>query len=137
MSVWTHVNGSIRIDSLRMISMGNMVSSKEDIKKRAGRIVEYDDENYETTVPLGSEGSLKYTIWEDPHESSMAAFTLNIFGDLRDYKDREPIIEWIGDITKDQFIRSGIVEISIEGSGRWIMHYDIELQSWKIKPVEE
>jgi hypothetical protein len=120
MSQWTHVNGSIRIDGLRMMGMPtpelgnrNLWDSEKETK-------------WSFDVPGGSEGSLDYNFWVNPSASSMAAFTLNIFGDLRDFgaDGIDSIIEYLNKVTESSMmIRSGIVEIKIEYGDTILMQY--------------
>lgn len=133
MSQWTHVNGSIRYDSVRQIGYG--FQSAHDLKEFLGPEARYDDSEeiwQKSTIPCGSEGSLSYTVWEDPRESSLAAFTVNIFGDLRDYNNDEEIIRWLNKITYKKLIRSGICEINIEHGSYIIAVYDNELEKFKV-----
>lgn len=98
MSNWTHVAGIIRVDGIIESSdMGN------DIKRIIGKEVHFDssmdewndfDRNPEEYLPCGSEGTLRMTLWENPNKSSMAAYTVSIFGDLRDHDSPTEIIKW-------------------------------------------
>lgn len=54
MSQWTHVCGCIRVDAIR----GLIGDTPSTLQKKLGRIVEYEDDDYETTLPCGSEGSI-------------------------------------------------------------------------------
>jgi hypothetical protein len=110
MSVWTHVNGSVRVD-------GFLYSRENEIKKALGKIVNYDDDDWDTDLPCGSEGSLKYTVWTNPDESHIAKHTINIFGDLRDYNDSESIKEWFESVIKklNPFsIRDAVLTVDVE-----------------------
>lgn len=101
MSNWTHVAGIIRVDGIIESSdMGN------DIKRIIGKEVHFDssmdewndfDRNQEKYLPCGSEGTLRMTLWENPNKSSMAAYTVSIFGDLRDHDSPTEIIKWFRD----------------------------------------
>lgn len=98
MSNWTHVAGIIRVDGIIESSdMGN------EIKRIIGKEVHFDssmdewndfDRNPEEYLPCGSEGTLRMTLWENPNKSSMAAYTVSIFGDLRDHDSPTEIIKW-------------------------------------------
>ena len=120
MSQWTHVNCSIRIDSIRNIENLNLVND-------LGKIETYeslsDSEENECKLPLGSEGSLCYTIWENPSDSSLAAFTVNIFGDLRDYDNENEIVKFLNNFVHNKMIRSGILEIDVEGLPTVVYQY--------------
>ena len=98
MSIWTHVAAIIRIDSIKVLGVGPC--SKEDIEKVLGPIVTFgstDEEYGACTLPCGSEGSLKYSVWENEDDSSMAAFTVSIFGDLRNYDETDSIEKWFNE----------------------------------------
>lgn len=102
MSVWTHVAGIARIDCLRpMIEPKEMI--KDAIDYHFGREIHYEDsdevwrdfyEHPDSYLPHGSEGSLRIETWENGDPSHAAAFTVSIFGDLRDYEDAQWIIDW-------------------------------------------
>lgn len=101
MSNWTHVAGIIRVDGIIGSSdMGN------EIKRIIGKEVHFDssmdewndfDRNPKEYLPCGSEGTLRMTLWENPNKSSMAAYTVSIFGDLRDHDSPTEIIKWFRD----------------------------------------
>jgi len=91
MSVWTHVNCSIRIDG---IDYGDLPKIN----------------NY--SIPSGSEGPLEYHY--NIVDTGMVLATLMIYGDLRDYEDIDEIMSWIKGITEDIIVRSGIMEIEVE-----------------------
>lgn len=78
MSIWTHVAGIIRIDDTRFD--GSNV-------KRIKEIVE-------DSLPYGSEDSLKFEVCESPEHSSIAAYVVSIFGDLRDFDSSSEVIDW-------------------------------------------
>ncbi len=114
MSQWTHVNGNIRFDALRL-------TPNEDRKRLEllmGKTCSCEDAESkwdECTVPCGSEGSLCYKIYENPNESAMYAFSVSIWGDLRDYKDLEAIKKWFKNLlTAWMGIRSAVLEVEVE-----------------------
>jgi enterochelin esterase-like enzyme len=116
MSIWTHVLGAVRIDSLPGFP-------KLDI----GKTCTFDDDEKawdECDVPCGSEGSLNVLVWENPHKSSLAKYTVTVFGDLRDYDDKEEIIQYFNRIIKNQMIREAFFVIDVEGSEPDKYHYD-------------
>lgn len=126
MSQWTHINAVIRFDSLRAVglpglpNLGNTCTYESDRK-------DWDDCN----VPMGSEGSMQYQVWDNPHTGSLAAYTAMFWGDLRDYEDDKEILEYFARITKGQMIRSGLLEIDIEGSTPVIYSFDRDECVWK------
>lgn len=52
------------------------------------------DQHPEKYLPCGSEGSLHMSIWENSNASCVAAYTVSIFGDLRDHDSAMEIIKW-------------------------------------------
>lgn len=130
MSQWTHINAVIRFDALRMI----LGEDKPDL----GNTFNYessDEECEKVSVPYGSEGSLQHQLWENPSRSAMAAYTAMFWGDLRDYSNLDEILSYFNKLTTGKLIRSGILEIDVEGSptkiyrcdgyndGKWIEIY--------------
>lgn len=71
MSTWTHVVGTIRVDG-----------------------IPGGEENLDSTLPAGSEGSLRYSINE--YGGGLPWVIITIWGDLRDYdiNDAEEIKVW-------------------------------------------
>ena len=97
MSIWTHVAGVIRIDDFRL--KGHIPDFDELIGiecrwNDSFSVWDEQEAHPEKFLPMGSEGSLQKTIWINPNTSSLAAYTVTIFGDLRDYEDPDKIIEW-------------------------------------------
>lgn len=119
MSVWTHVAGVIRVDSIR----GLMPAPKFDkifVKSLWG------DTNI-SNMPSGSEGSLDYRIIENPDEASMAAYTVVIFGDLRDYgADRtEDIKDWWERVLSEfEMVRQAVLQVCPEDGESVILSKD-------------
>lgn len=95
MSIWTHVAGIIRVDAILNLT---------------------EKPIYSYNVPCGSEGSLDVSLWENPHSSDLAKYTISIFGDLRDYDDEEEIIDYFTRITKGQMIRQACFTLEVEGA---------------------
>lgn len=127
MSTWTHVNGSIRFDSIRFSAMN------DKLKPELGNKVSFDDDEAAwdaCDIPCGSGGSLDYSIIENKDISSMAAYVVTIWGDLRDYDNLEEIKKYLEKITKDRMIRSGVVEINIESKTDTILCYDKGKREW-------
>ena len=119
MSQWTHVCGCIRYDALRMAGMP--YNTLCEIKKLVGNQVTFDDPKDKwdaCNVPCGSEGSIQFVFWSNPHLTSLAAFTVSVFGDLRDFgkEDVPKIKEWFERITKGKgiIVRNAILEICVE-----------------------
>lgn len=121
MSQWTHVCGCIRYDALRMAGMP--YNTIEQIKQLIGNPVsfEHDEKEWDAcNVPCGSEGSIQFVFWVNPSLSSLSAFTVGVFGDLRDFgtEDVPKIKEWFERVTKVEgiMVRNAIIEICIEGT---------------------
>lgn len=102
MSNWTHVAGIIRVDHLSIPGITHVINFEKEI----GRELRFNDiwdgtEAYEeyklnpqSFLPRGSEGSLRMSVWANPDDLSLAAYTVSIFGDLKDHDDEDEIIEW-------------------------------------------
>lgn len=127
MSVWAHVNGSVRVDSIRML--GKPDFSKIFIKSL------WDDTNSNCNMPEGSEGSLDFRVIENPDKDSLSAYTVSIFGDLRDYsKDRlQDIKDWFERVLKEcGMIRQAILQIDFEDDDKV---YILSLKDDKINEI--
>ena len=116
MSIWTQINGSIRYDDIRAFEAGLL----EKYKRALGNVVEFDDPEQKwdkCNVPLGSEGSLQWKLIENPDESSLAAYTVLIWGSLRNYSDLDEIGRWFCQcILQEGFsVRQGILHAKVEG----------------------
>jgi hypothetical protein len=98
---------------------GNIISEKD-----LGIIEKYDSKHETDFIPCGSEGSLEYKIVKTGNENSLACRAVVFTGDLRDYTDSKEILEYFTKITKGKMIRSGILEINIEGAETLIYRYD-------------
>lgn len=103
MSMWTHVCGSFRVDC--MVGL----EPEPDFEDIFGRECLFDspmtlwnelDENPSKFLPCGSEGTLQMSVWSNPDKHSMAAYTIDIFGDLRDYNDPAAIMEYFCTVCK-------------------------------------
>ena len=122
MSKWLHVAGVLRVDDLRIL--------QEDInfEEVIGKTLTFDD-IWEGTpmysefkadpskfLPLGSEGSLQMSVWKNPDMHTTAAYTVSIFGDLRDCTDCNAIITWFQDIvtSKNLLIRQAVITVENE-----------------------
>lgn len=134
MSAWTHVAAVFRIDGIRdKKNIGPLGNVKWD--KITGRTI-YDcdwltEDTYEKRrmkddwdayskhpnrfVPTGSEGSLQRLVWINPDKSSMAAYTVTVFGDLRDYDDHEAIHKWFNGVCEKCYIRQAVCNCNVSG----------------------
>jgi len=121
MSNWTHVAGIIRVDGLRIGA-----DAEPDWDSILGKELRYGDvferwveaeDHPEHFMPLGSEGSLVKTIWVNPNESCVAAYTVSIFGDLRDHDDPDAIIEWFKSKCSEMYVRQATITVKNEWNG--------------------
>lgn len=96
MSNWTHVAGIVRVDCFRFLGgidfagvFGREVKAFDDREAWVEA-----DAHPERFLPMGSEGSLKMSVWENPDPCHLDAYTVSVFGDLRDYDDPKAVVEW-------------------------------------------
>lgn len=114
MSTWTHVAGIIRIDGLPDVTP----------KPNLGPVCRWGDglANWDRcTLPKGTEGSLDYTVWENPNPSHAARYTVSLFGDLRDYDSIDDIIRYARQITDGQIVRQGALTVEVESGPQGIV----------------
>jgi len=152
MSIWTHVNGSIRIDGL---FLANAVKEEQEINKIVGKIVTYDDlekmpmnEEPKTDLPMGSEGSLHYKFVfygqdsEDGTCHSVSRGSILIWGDLRDFDNSNEVVEWfknliskisMTDSKNPFFVRDAILDVYTEGRNRFIC---VQNQNNELKVIQ-
>lgn len=133
MSQWTHVNASFRLNSIgryddeELINIFGKSVGFWDMDK-----IEYD-ENWEVAdkekyLPMGSEGSLKMSIWHNPDTSCMASTTVSVFGDLRDYNSFDEIEEWFNrccDAFGNFGIRQAVCQVDVEFCGVKVFQRDM------------
>lgn len=111
MSIWTHVAGVIRIDSMKcfyddiedekaefrildeIVGKQCLFESSSDVWADAGKY----PEKY---LPCGAEGTLQKSIWINPKKSHVAAYTISVFGDLRDFDNVTEIVDWFQNTCK-------------------------------------
>ena len=101
-------------ESIVFHSWSNRILKKIFVKK----LWDEEDEG-DCNMPLGSEGSLDYRIIRNPNPDAMSAYTVVIFGDLRDYgKDnQEEIVNWWNGVLKDcGMIRQAVLQVIFEDS---------------------
>lgn len=108
MSIWTHVLGTIRFDSWTGLEPAPNIGI-------SCHFTDPPEQWDKCNIPCGSEGSLFISKWEDPSKSTVAKYTITIFGDLRDYDDEQGIIDYFNRITKDQDIRQACFTFYVEG----------------------
>ena len=119
MSVWTHVAGVIRVDDIRFdnnLPNFDKLIGKECLFTSPSEIWKDYDENPNDYMPCGSEGTLQKSVWINPNKSDMAAYTISVFGDLRDYEESQPIIDWfIKFCDRLEWIRRAVITVNTEG----------------------
>lgn len=132
MSNWTHVAGIIRVDGLR-IGAG----TEPDWDSIIGKELRYRDgfekwkeaeDHPDRFMPLGSEGSLTKSVWVNPNKSHFAAYTVSIFGDLRDHYDPDIIVEWFKDKCSKMHVRQAAITVKNEWNG---------MKTWSIDDEDE
>ena len=116
MSSWVHVAGIIRIDSIRLsnkIPNFDELIGKECLWEAPMEVWDDCEAHPEKYLPMGSEGSLHKSVWVNPNISHMAAYTVSIFGDLRDtyIEDAEKIIEWFKKKCNDLCVRNAVITV--------------------------
>jgi len=125
MSQWTHVNASIRFDGLE-----NQLPTEETF----GKVCRPDDKNhahwYSPDLPCGTEGSIDYSIIMNPRQTSIAYMIVVFFGDLRDYKDVDEVLEYFRKITRGSMVRSGVLEINVESRHKQVYSYETKIGEW-------
>jgi hypothetical protein len=119
MSQWTHVAAVIRIDDL-------CIDDRPPEFPDVGNMAAYGD-SAETwarcDIPRGSEGSLQHTVWRNPKENHVSAYTVTVWGDLRDYDNEEEIVAYLERITSGRTVRAGIAEIDTEGRAATVVQH--------------
>ncbi len=114
MSAWVHVAAIARIDYLPILNNGEEI----DFDKVFGRECLYDDGDFEYAaehedefLPMGSEGSLRKTVWVNPHKNHADQYTVSIFGDLRDVTNGQWIIDWFKKKLDDLYVRQATIAV--------------------------
>ncbi|MFW6026642.1 MAG: hypothetical protein ACOCRX_09895 [Candidatus Woesearchaeota archaeon] len=135
MSIWTQVAGIIRVNSFRF---DNTVDYKKQLLERLeqndcfGKQFSFEDnwEDYDrenNPIPMGSEGSISYQIIENPHISSLDAFTIVITGSLRDYESITSVVNWFKKGCNQLNVRQGVISVEC-GFKNIIYDYNIQKQ---------
>lgn len=109
MSVWTHVAGVIRVDCLRF--MGEPDFNKIFVRRL------WSEDIKDCNMPFGSEGSLDFRVIENPDKDCLAAYTVVVFGDLRDFgaANMPEIEEWWDRVLEQcGMIRQAVLQIQPE-----------------------
>lgn len=130
MSSWTHVAGVIRVNDIRTNDY-----TPRDWDKEIGRECLFEDpeelwDEAEVTpddfLPMGSEGTLQKSIWENPDKACMAAYTITIFGDLRDHYDPQSIVDWFKEKCSKLAVRQACITVysGSNGTVNWVYDND-------------
>lgn len=141
MSNWTHVAGVIRIDDIR----GLIHEDVPDFDKLIGKEMLYEDwkdvgqkewekafdKRQHKYLPMGSEGSLQKSVWIDEDDHQIAAYTVSIFGDLRDHDSAKDIVKWFQKLLKriekqHYMIRQATITVENEWNGTENWTYEDE-----------
>lgn len=129
MSNWTHVAGIVRVDCIRGLE------AEPDFELVFGKEIHFGSpseewDNYdahpEMYLPAGSEGSLIINVWDNPHKSHIAAYTISIFGDLRDHDSPDAIITWFKAVCAKLRVRNACVVAENEWNGTRSWVYEEE-----------
>lgn len=132
MSLWTHFAGIVRVDTLCGDDTESMKAVTNNIKGVLGKIITYEDlceadidEELQTPLPNGREGSLRYQVLESEGRSVITHIVV-LWGDLRDYGyngDKEFVKDWwkktLNAILKIDgvfSIRQAVLNVGVEGS---------------------
>lgn len=128
MSNWTHVAGIIRINGIKWeedepeLNFDELIG-KECVYESDDEVWEDADANPEKYLPMGSEGSLKKSIWINPRRECVARYTVSIFGDLRDHDSTKEIIDWFKKICKKVWVRNAVITVTNEMYGTETWNY--------------
>lgn len=128
MSNWTHVAGIIRVDGMDMEARDafDRVIGKECLYDSPYEVWEDASAHPDKYLPMGSEGSLRKTIWENPDKDCLDSYTISIFGDLRDHDSIIDIIDWFKAKCKELCVRNAVITVENELYGTETYTYTYE-----------
>lgn len=136
MSTWTHVAGVVRVDAIRMGMAAEVnwddIFGKECLWEESSSVWHDLDAHPEKYMPCGSEGTLQKVVWTNPEESYIAAYTVGVFGDLRDWYDVDAIIEWFKKIVRseDLWVRSAVITVTnSQVTKTWSINFGEEIET--------
>ena len=125
MANWTHAAAIIRVDYIKFDEDTPELNFDEIIGKEC--LFDSDSETWDDAInnpdkylPMGSEGTLQKIVWKNPDEDSIAAYTVSIFGDLRNHDSAQEIIDWfkkICDKLGDIAVRNAVITAKNEKYG--------------------
>lgn len=116
MSAWVHVAAIARIDYLPILHNGEEIDfdtafGKECLCGWGSEEFEYATEHKDEFLPMGSEGSLRKTVWVNPHKNHADQYTVSIFGDLRDVTSGRWIVDWFKKKLDDMYVRQAAITV--------------------------
>ena len=120
MSDWTHVAAIFRVDGIRGITPDpdfDEVFGKECLFESPVEVWDDATEHPEAYLPLGSEGTLEKSVWVNPDRNCVAAYTVSVFGDLRDFSSIDEIMEWFEGCCGKCRIRQAAITVENEWNG--------------------
>lgn len=129
MSNWSHVSAIVRVDNIEhlngKINFSN-IFGKECLWDSDS--ITWDDfnNNPDKYLPMGSEGSLHLSVWENPDKHCCDVYTISIFGDLRDHDNPQEIINWFRSKLINLWIRQAVITVDNEWNGTTTWVYDRE-----------
>lgn len=96
MSNWTHVAAIVRVDGLDfdVEKLAVQVFGKQCLWEDDTSVWEDQELHPDEYMYMGSEGSLKMSVWTNPKKNCLAAGTISIFGDLRGEDTAGAVVEW-------------------------------------------
>lgn len=129
MSNWTHVAGIVRVNDIRGLTRSpdfDRVFGKECLYGSPPETWEDAEKHPERYLPMGSEGSLRINVWTNPNKSHVAAYTVSIFGDLRDHDSPDAVIEWFQEKVRSLWVRNAVIIVENEDNGTKVWSYTEE-----------
>lgn len=127
MSNWTHVAAIFRVDHFGFPHEEPLdfdkIFGKECLYHSSQDLWDEAEKHPEEFLPMGSEGSLHKSVWENPDHGCIAAYTVSVFGDLRDHDSLDDIIEWFNKTCEKLWIRQAVVTVDNEWYGSRTLNY--------------
>lgn len=139
MSAWVHVAAIARIDFLPILDNGEEMDFDTAFGKEclwgADKSVWYDAQyNKDDYLPMGSEGSLRKTVWVNPCKNHADRYTVSIFGDLRNVADGQWIIDWFKKKLSKMYVRQATITVDAEYAG--ITTWTFDRESGDVEPPD-
>ena len=111
--------GVVRADEIRFNEVDlpdfDSIFGKECLFNDPDEIWKEADDYPYRFMPMGSEGSLRKSVWVNPDVHSMSAYTITIFGNLRDMDDPETIVDWFKKCLDKLCIRQAVITVDCSG----------------------